>query len=401
MKNVIQTYLQGSRHKKNNQPCEDRTYSLALNGVDAIALADGAGSHNYPHAAEGADCVTREICRFFCEKFDELYETEDIATIQRAIMVRCQNALSKKAEQMGLNDISTMASTLLAVAVKDGKAISCHLGDGAIGAVTDDSIKVISAPENGEFASTTYFMTLPNAEQYIHFSKFDVNNTAIYFLMSDGTCDYSYDDVHGLFLDGAAKLALMVYDKMGEIKLTETVQKHLIEPDSGSDDCSFIALKVCDKKPSIFAVNQPEKTADESEPPKQMTEAQEIEEALKLFQASPRQNASSLQAPRAMPVVKKHSAGKRNYVLIAVGVVLVIAAIVFAVVTGTAKTESKDAESEKTTVSTSITKEESKETTQKTVETEPNTDDTTKQGDLEDETELLSPQGTDEKGVNV
>ncbi|MGN0522770.1 MAG: PP2C family serine/threonine-protein phosphatase [Eubacterium sp.] len=401
MKNVIQTYLQGSRHKKNNQPCEDRTYSLALNGVDAIALADGAGSHNYPNAAVGADCVSREICRFFCDKFDELYETEDIATIQRAIMVRCQNALSKKAEQMGLNDISTMASTLLAVAVKDGKAISCHLGDGAIGAVTDDSIKVISAPENGEFAGTTYFMTLPNAEQYIHFSKFDVGNTAIYFLMSDGTCDYSYDDVQGVFLDGAAKLALMVYEKMGELKLTETVQKHLIESDPASDDCSFIALKVCDKKPSIFAVNQPEKPADEPEPPKQMTEAQEIEEALKLFQASPRHNAPSVQATQPMGPGKTDRGRKTNYVIIAAGIVLVIAAIIFAVVTATPHNKSKDAESEKTTVSTNVTQEISEATTQKTVETEPNLDDTTKQSDLEDEANLLSPKDTDEKGVNV
>lgn len=368
MKNVIQTYLQGSRHKQNNQPCEDRTYSLALNGVDVIALADGAGSQSYPNAAIGADCVTREICKFFCDKFDELYETEDEATIKRAIMVRCQNALRKAAEDMGLDDIDTMASTLLAVAVKGERAVFCHLGDGAIGAVTDDSIKVVSAPENGEFASTTYFMTLPNAEEYIHFGRLDTADTAVYFLMSDGTCDYSYDDNEGAFHDGAAKLALMVYDKMGELKLTETVQKHLIEPDPSSDDCSFIALRVSEKRPKIFVVNPPETEEDKARAQHKAEEdAREIEEALKLFSSAARKAPQATSAPAENKNAK--AAKKHNYVLIAACCVIVVAAIVIAVIFASplGKKGSDSAETSQTTSSAETTE----STTKKTVVTEP------------------------------
>ena len=40
---IIQHYAQGGKHKANDIPCEDRTYSLSENGVTVIALADGAG----------------------------------------------------------------------------------------------------------------------------------------------------------------------------------------------------------------------------------------------------------------------------------------------------------------------------------------------------------------------
>lgn len=217
MYKTIDIFLQGARHKSNGAPCEDRTYSLSKNAVDVIALADGAGSKEYTYAAEGAECVTKTICAFLCERFDEVYDIKIQSSLNQLIMTACQDALRTRAEELGVDNIIALSSTLLCVAVKGDKVISCHIGDGAIGCLTKNEIRVVSGPENGEFASTTYFITLPQADEYLHIDKFEKSpDDAVYFLMSDGTTEYAFDEYNNKFFDGAGKLALLVYDKNGQ-----------------------------------------------------------------------------------------------------------------------------------------------------------------------------------------
>lgn len=251
MYKVIQTYLQGARHRANNLPCEDRTYAVSKNGVDVIALADGAGSQKYSSAAQGAECVTKTICEFFCVHFDDVYNTDDEKRVKYAIMTICQNALRERAKELMIDDIITMSSTLLCVAVKGNKAVSLHIGDGAIGGIVNNNIVTISAPDNGEFASTTFFITMPQANEFLHIKKFTIEGASVFFMMSDGTQEYAFDEQSNTFTNGAAKMALCVYEKNGQRRLTDTIQSALIDEDSTSDDCSFIALKVSNKKPDV------------------------------------------------------------------------------------------------------------------------------------------------------
>ena len=242
--NVIQTYQQGGRHKTNNQPCEDRTYSLSKNGVDVIALADGAGSSKYTHSAEGAECVTKTISEFFCNNFDKFYEKENNEELSAVIMTVCQRALQKKVEELSLDGISRLSSTLLCVAIKDQKVVSCHIGDGVIGKLTSKGTEVVSSPENGEFASTTFFITNPNADKYIHINKEILNDTISYFLMSDGTSDYIYNRLDNSFYDATKKMALMTLEEDGQANLESTVKDYMVNKDTKSDDCSFICLSI-------------------------------------------------------------------------------------------------------------------------------------------------------------
>ena len=239
---IIQTYQQGGRHKTNNQPCEDRTFSLSNNDVDVIALADGAGSSKYTHSAIGAECVTETISKFFCNNFDKFYDKENYEELKNVLKTVCQRALKKKVEELGLDDISRLSSTLLCVAKKDTRVIVCHIGDGVIGKLTSKETKVLSSPDNGEFAGTTYFITNPNAEEYIRIYKGVEQDALAYFLMSDGTAEYIYDKTNNSFLSGAKKMALMAQDASGQEKLKDTVNRFMVEKDSRSDDCSFICM---------------------------------------------------------------------------------------------------------------------------------------------------------------
>ncbi|MBR2591314.1 MAG: protein phosphatase 2C domain-containing protein [Clostridia bacterium] len=239
---VIQTYQQGGRHKVTEQPCEDRTYSLSENGVDVIALADGAGNAKYTHSADGAEWVCKAVCTFFCNNFDKFYEEQSEEKLSTVIMAVCQKALQKRADELELDSIARLSSTLLCVAIKKEKVIGVHIGDGVIGKLTPDGTKVVSAPENGEFAGTTYFITNPQANRFIHIFKEYRKEAVSYFLMSDGTADYVYDKLTESFYTAAKKMALMVFDEKGQEKLEKTVKDYMVEKDKKSDDCSFICL---------------------------------------------------------------------------------------------------------------------------------------------------------------
>ena len=48
-------------------------------------------------------------------------------------------------------DMIDLASTLLFVAIKDNKFIMAHIGDGIIGYLKQDELKIATHPMNGEF----------------------------------------------------------------------------------------------------------------------------------------------------------------------------------------------------------------------------------------------------------
>lgn len=261
--NVVQSFKQGAKHIAKGQPCEDRTYYLSSNGVDVIALADGAGNQKYTHSAEGAECVTKTICKFFCNNFDKFYEETDEETLKSVIVAVCQKKLSELADKLNLDSIIRLSSTLLVIAVKDDKAIACHLGDGVIGKFSPDGVAVISAPDNGEFASTTYFISYPDANSHMNLVKFKTDNIYSFFLMSDGATEYIYNDTDKSFQDAAWKMAILPMQKNGQEELEKIIQKYMIESDEASDDCSYICLSMVDmleEEPECEIDNKNEKS---------------------------------------------------------------------------------------------------------------------------------------------
>ena len=239
---VVQAYIQGARHKTENCPCEDRTYSLSQNGVDVIALADGAGSIKYTHSANGAECVTKTICEFFCNNFDKFYEKNDVEELKEVFIAVCKRALIKLANELDLDDVLKLSSTLISVAIKGDKVIVCHIGDGVVGKLTTRGTQIVSSPDNGEFIGTTYFVTSPNATSHVNIIKETTDDAISYFLMSDGMQEHVYNKFTGSFFDAARKMALMPLEKDGQSKLVEIIEKYIVEPDPKSDDCSFICL---------------------------------------------------------------------------------------------------------------------------------------------------------------
>lgn len=335
---IIQSYLQGARHKAKNQPCEDRTYSLSENGVDVIALADGAGSKKYTHSADGAECVTKNICKFFCNNFDKFHKKEDIYELSSIIMTVCHRALRAKADEIGVDDIVKMSSTLLAVAVKDNRMIACHIGDGVIGKLTSKGTAVISAPDNGEFAGTTYFITNPKANEHIHIIKGKTDDVISYFLMSDGTQEYIYDEANGCFHDAARKMALLPLGNCGQKKLKETITEYMIDADSSSDDCSFICMLLNDE----ISEDNPNSVNKSDNFKNRNGKYDSIQNIIESFDKSRIEEKDINTKDRNIKIVSKNKfRQKKLYVLIIILVCVVIAVTVICVTSKKADSKSK------------------------------------------------------------
>ena len=269
---AIFSYVQGGRHLQQERPCQDRAFAMEDRGVYAIALSDGAGNPRYTFSEEGADCVTRTMAQLLCTHFEELWGAENESEAGGLIVSVCQKALRQRAEELGADSITRLSCTMLAAAEKDGRLILCHLGDGVIGGIDGQSSVVLSRPDNGEFASTTFFMASPDAFQHVRVQRREVGNLNAVFLMSDGTSDYTYNEEDNSFVSGIFSMAAMVTEEDGSEQLDKTIRTFMTEADPHSDDCSFAVLELADSwrpqaaKPDDAARSQTENPVDDVQP---------------------------------------------------------------------------------------------------------------------------------------
>lgn len=240
MWNILQCAVQGRSHIKSDTPCQDKTYSSVANDTHVIALADGAGSARLSHY--GAETVTKYICSELTEKFDVYYSDNDGVAVKQQLMAGVLNSLQKQAEELKCN-IEDLASTLLFVAVKNKQFILAHIGDGVIGYLKNEELKIASYPENGEFANTTIFTTSKDALMTMKLIKGSLENIQGFVLMSDGT-------EASLYNKKERKLAFAIKKimQMSIILTHNNVQEQLIQSfrniitKATTDDCSIAML---------------------------------------------------------------------------------------------------------------------------------------------------------------
>lgn len=174
----------GRGHVKAKLPCQDATYSYSEGGAWTIALADGAGSA--AKSELGATLLTRYIAVYFCQNFDALISCEDGAALKQQLLQGCREQLERLAESAQCK-VKDLAATLLVVAVKNDRFLLMHIGDGVIGLLKAGELKVVSAPENGEYANSTYFVTSDRALSTMKLAQGSLQEVEGFVLMSDGS----------------------------------------------------------------------------------------------------------------------------------------------------------------------------------------------------------------------
>lgn len=240
MWNSVQCAVQGRGHIKSGTPCQDKTYFLFEKDISVIALADGAGSASMSHF--GAEFVTHKICELLIQQFDIYFNEEDGAAIKRVIVGILMEGLEKLAGSLHC-ETKDLASTLLVAAVNNGKYIILHIGDGVIGYVKDNELKIASHPENGEFVNTTVFVTSKDVLPTMKMMKGQLNGITGFALMSDGT-EASLYNKREKSLAPALKKIMDLSHTMKVDCLQNEIERSFenVIKNSTTDDCSLIIL---------------------------------------------------------------------------------------------------------------------------------------------------------------
>ncbi len=239
---IITCNFRGRKHSERNEPCEDSVFYINGSEVVTVAVADGAGSKKYSHAKQGADAVTKAVCNFFEAKFDDFFDSTNELELRTVIQTICHKALKEKAAELGLDSIEPMASTLLVVSFKGNKAVSVQIGDGLIGRSFHGELEPITLPQNGEYASSTYFVNSADAYKMIQIRKLFLSGTSHIFLMTDGISDCMFNDFNGVFNNSLNMILEASEEPDGEEKVQRAVKECIVDADPMSDDCTLAVI---------------------------------------------------------------------------------------------------------------------------------------------------------------
>lgn len=247
--------LIGNKHVNRGTPCEDASFSKTSNGVSVVCVADGAGGSKYTHARFGAKCAVETVADLLCKHFDAFY-FENRESVSRSLLVTAiHSSMADLLVEHELDGLERLACTLLFVAVKGDLVLAGHIGDGLICRVSSHGISPLTLPQNGENASSTYFVTFPNAQEYLRFFRTTTDNTHAFVLMTDGVEDMVYDASSQLVRPVVARLAELASEgkTSAEEKLAQIIQEFVIGAGQNTDDASVGILYLPDTKAPEFS----------------------------------------------------------------------------------------------------------------------------------------------------
>ena len=252
----------GTRHLREEIPCQDCAVVLRREETVCCALADGAGSRS--RSELGADCVTQTVAALLSEHFEELWAMEE-AALSAMVIDHCVKALGELEPP-----IYELACTLLFCAAhRDGRYLAGHLGDGVMIQEEDGELSVFSPPENGEYQNETYFITGPDAREHLRIRRGCWTEAGALLVMSDGTAESLYHYADGV--PAAACRTLAAWLRNGEEDvISQALQSNLEHTFSRhtSDDMSLILLawQECWENADSDDENITEEAEDQTDP---------------------------------------------------------------------------------------------------------------------------------------
>ena len=161
---IIAASVQGTAHARSGAPCQDaHAYTSLPGNVAVLAVADGAGSADHSELGAQAavvaavDALERALGAAWpatTVEWDGLFLDAYLKARQGVICL---------AEEQGLKP-RALASTLLCAVVSEHGLAVAQLGDGvAVAGLEGGAWFVAAAPQRGEYANETYFLTQGDA----------------------------------------------------------------------------------------------------------------------------------------------------------------------------------------------------------------------------------------------
>ena len=185
----------GAAHLKDGAPNQDSALvaNLALGRLGPVAVSDGAGSARYSQHGSRAACIAgvasliRQLNRNPAiaakEHLMRSALQRAVRSARRSVMERAR----KSHRASGLATASEYACTMMLVLAGARLVGVAHVGDGCVVAGNGEEWRLLSEPDNGEFANETRFLTNPrNLPRVAVASGSDINCVA---MITDGLQD--------------------------------------------------------------------------------------------------------------------------------------------------------------------------------------------------------------------
>lgn len=230
--------VRGRAHVASGERCQDAWAISRERNSLGVCLCDGAGSARLSDL--GAKAVSHKVAwQLSLHGPDPTSGLDDSDVITLAL-----EAIQEEAELHG-GSPEDYACTLVGLAVRGDRAISVHIGDGLIAAVEAGLPRVLSPPDNGEFANETVFVTSRNAASRLRLKCHELSPLLTSFvLMTDGAQAALYDKKTGTVAQAAEQMASWL-DEAHENKvrtaLRQTLRDNII-PATG-DDCTLAIVR--------------------------------------------------------------------------------------------------------------------------------------------------------------
>ena len=171
---VVRASVQGTSHARTGQPCQDSS-SVGQDAHQAMlvaAIADGAGSAEL--SADGssiaAHAATRMAARLIRRHVQPLYEGVLKEILNEAVHYARRELVAEAFRRRKKKDLGNFATTLIVAICAPEITGAAQIGDGAMVSADkrmpnddeDGGYALFSAPQRGEYANTTNFITSDN-----------------------------------------------------------------------------------------------------------------------------------------------------------------------------------------------------------------------------------------------
>lgn len=180
---IVARSIVGESHLKHNIPCQDAFAFKTHEDYVVIAVADGVGSSS--KSDKGAQMATATCIEYILQ---QLKKPPEEGPDHWEILRESFRTARKKVElEAILNNcsINDYASTLIVVIMLNNSIWCAHLADGAVVIQTNDSLEVLSKPDNFEYENMVIPLTSEIWEQHIRLSEQHDNVFAV-ALFTDG-----------------------------------------------------------------------------------------------------------------------------------------------------------------------------------------------------------------------
>lgn len=193
----------GTGHIQANMPCQDSNYVMQVGDTVIIAVSDGLG------AAAHSDRGSKFICEDVVKRLAQTITPPQPSIIESAIQPLAEFILGTTNQTIDMHAVMTQAVTASRAALievahtakHEPREYACtllvavlspdawhvlHIGDGAVvGIMSAQSVKTLSAPDNGEFINVTVPITSSDYLQHLRYSH-GIESLYGIALLSDG-----------------------------------------------------------------------------------------------------------------------------------------------------------------------------------------------------------------------